>query len=157
MHRFLVKCVCLLTLEVECLWSRIVLGTLFACSEKKSQTRGLKETETGEPVNENALDITNTSVSSTNCGGEPSEDILTATVEAGVVQVVHENYEESSCLSFGVDGVLDGTNLNVGYPKSGDECDCIDMYRLEYHIEGLEAGSYTLNAPGGVSADVVID
>ena len=135
----------------------IVLGTLFACSEKDTDTGSETSTETGEPVNENALDITNTSVSSTNCGGEPSEDIFTATVETGVVQVVHENYQESSCLSFDVDGVLDGTNLNVGYPKSGDECDCIDMYRLEYHIEGLEAGSYTLNAPGGVSAAVVIE
>ena len=70
----------------------IVLGTLFACSEKDTDTSS----------SEGAFDITNTSVSSTDCGGEPSEDIFTATVEAGVVQVVHENYEESSCLSFDV-------------------------------------------------------
>ena len=126
----------------------IVLGTLFACSEKDTDTSSSEEA---------AFDITNTSVSSTNCGGEPSEDIFTATVEAGVVQVVHENYEESSCLSFGVEGELDGSNLTMAYTKSGDECDCIDMYRLEYQIEGLEAGSYTLNAPGWVSASVVIE
>ena len=135
----------------------IVLGVLFACSEKDTDTGSETSTETGEPVNENALDITNTSVSSTNCGGEPSEDIFTATVEAGVVQVVHENFEESSCLSFGVEGELDGSDVNIAYLKSGDECDCIDMYRLEYHIEGLEPGTYTLNALGGVSASVVIE
>ena len=137
----------------------IVLGTLFACSDKDTDTGSEtgEPTETGEPVNENALDVTNTSVSSTDCGGEPSADIFTATVEAGVVQVLHENYEESSCLSFGVEGGLDGSNLNMAYTKSGDECDCIDMYRLEYHIEGLEAGTYTVNAPGGVSASVVIE
>ena len=134
-----------------------VLGTLFACSGKETDTGTETSTETGEPVNENALNITNTDVSSANCGGDPLEDILTVTVEDGVVQVVHENYEESSCLSFGIDGVLDGTNLNVGYPKSGDECDCIDMYRFEYHIEDLEPGTYTLNPPGGVSASVVIE
>ena len=125
----------------------IVLGTLFACSEKDTDTSS----------SEGAFDITNTSVSSTDCGGEPSEDIFTATVEAGVVQVVHENYEESSCLSFDVEGALDGSGLNMDYIKSGEECDCIDMYRFEYHIEGLEAGSYTVNAPGGVSASVVIE
>ena len=135
----------------------IVLGTLFACSDKDADTGTETSTETGEPVNEGALNFTNTSVSSTNCGGEPSEDIFTATVEAGVVQVVHENFEESSCLSFGVEGELDGSNLNMAYTKSGEECDCIDMYRLEYHIEGLEAGSYTVNAPGGMSASVVIE
>lgn len=135
----------------------IVLGTLFACSEKETDTGTETATETGEPVNENALNITNTGVSSANCGEDPLEDILTVTVEDGVVQVVHENYEESSCLSFGIDGVLDGTNLNVGYPKSGDECDCIDMYRFEYHIEDLEPGTYTLNPPGGVSSSVVIE
>ena len=131
-----------------------VLGTLFACSSKETDTGSETSTET---VTENALNITNTDVSSVGCDGDPLEDILTVTVEYGVVQVVHENYEESSCLSFGIDGVLDGANLNVGYPKSGDECDCIDMYRFEYHIEGLEAGSYTLNPPGGVSASVVIE
>ena len=47
--------------------------------------------------------------------------------------------------------------MNIAYLKSGDECDCIDMYRLEYHIEGLEPGTYTLNALGGVSASVVIE
>ena len=125
----------------------IVLGTLFACSEKDTDTSS----------SEGAFDITNTSVSSTDCGGEPSEDIFTATVEAGVVQVVHENYEESSCLSFDIEGDLDGSDVNMDYIKSGDECDCIDMYRLEYHIEGLEVGSYTVNAPGGVSASVVIE
>ena len=135
----------------------IVFSALFACSEKDTDTGSETSTETGEPVNENALDITNTSVSSTNCGEEPSEDIFTATVEAGVVQVVHENYEESSCLSFDVEGELDGSELNMNYIQSGEECDCIDMYRFEYQIEGLEAGSYTLNAPGGVSADVVIE
>ena len=99
----------------------IVLGTLFACSEKDTDTGSETSTETGEPtgepVNENALNVTNTSVSSTDCGGEPSEDIFTATVEAGVVQVVHENYEESSCWSFDVEGELDGSNLNMAYLK----------------------------------------
>ena len=71
--------------------------------------------------------------------------------------MVHENFEESSCLSFGVEGELDGSDVNIAYLKSGDECDCIDMYRLEYHIEGLEPGTYTLNALGGVSASVVIE
>ena len=126
----------------------IVLGTLFACSEKDTDTSSSEGA---------AFDITNTSVSSTNCDGEPLEDIFTATVEAGVVQVVHENYQESSCLSLGVGGNLDGSNLDMAYTKGGDECDCIDMYRLEYHVEGLEAGSYTVNAPGGVSASVVIE
>ena len=126
----------------------IVLGTLFACTSKEADTSA---------VEGSTFEITNTSVSSTNCDGEPSADIFTATVEAGVVQVLHENYEESSCLSFGVEGELDGSNLNLAYIKSGDECDCIDMYRLEYHIEGLEAGSYTVNAPDGMSTSVVIE
>jgi len=126
----------------------IVLTTLFACMSKESDT---------SVVEGSTFEITNISVSSTNCGDEPSADIFTATVEAGVVQVLHENYEESSCLSLGVEGELDGSNLNMAYTKSGDECDCIDMYRLEYDIEGLEAGSYTVNAPGGMSASVVIE
>ena len=126
----------------------IVLGTLFACTSKESDT---------SIVEGSTFEITNTSVSSSDCGNEPSADIFTATVETGVVQVLHENYEESSCLNFGVEGELDGSNLNIAYTKIGEECDCIDMYRLEYHIEGLEAGSYTVNAPGGMSASVVIE
>ena len=126
----------------------IVLATLVACTSKESDT---------SVVERSTFEITNTSVSSTDCGGEPTADIFTATVEAGVVQVLHENYEESSCLSFEVEGELDGSNLDLSYTKSGEECDCIDMYRLEYHIEGLEAGSYTVNAPGGMSASVVIE
>ena len=126
----------------------VLLGTLFACTSKESDT---------SIVEGNTFQITNTSVSSTNCGDEPSADIFTATIDAGVVQVLHENYEESSCLSFGVEGELEGSNLNMSYTKIGDECDCIDMYRLEYHIEGLEVGSYTVNAPGGMSASVVIE
>ena len=126
----------------------IILGTLFSCTSKESDT---------SLVEGSTFDVTNTSVSSTDCGDEPSVDIFTATVEAGGVQVLHENYEESSCLSFGVEGELEGSNLNMSYIKNGDECDCIDMYRLEYHIEGLEAGSYTVNAPGGMSASVVIE
>ena len=126
----------------------ILLGTLFACTSKESDT---------STVEGGTFEVTNTSVSSTDCGGEPSADIFTATVETGVVQVIHENYEESSCLSFAVEGELDGSDVNVVYTKSGEECDCIDMYRFEYHIEGLEAGSYTLNAPGGMSASVVIE
>ena len=126
----------------------IVLTTLFACTSKEADT---------SVVEGSTFEITNISVSSTNCGDEPSADIFTATVEAGVVQVLHENYEESSCLSFGVEGELDGSNLNMVYTKIGDECDCIDMYRLGYDIEGLEAGSYTVNAPGGMSASVVIE
>lgn len=126
----------------------IVLGTLFACASKESDT---------SVVEGSTFEITNTSVSSTDCGGEPTADVFTATVEDGVVQVLHENYEESSCLSFGVEGELDDSNLNLVYTKIGDECDCIDMYQLEYQIEGLEAGSYTLNAPGGMSAAVVIE
>jgi len=125
-----------------------VLGILFACTSKEADT---------SVVEGSTFEITNTSVSSTNCGDEPSADIFTATVETGVVQVLHENYEESSCLSFGVEGEQDGSSLNMAYTKSGEECDCIDMYRLEYHIEGLEAGSYTVNAPGGMSASVVIE
>lgn len=121
---------------------------LVACTTKEADT-GVAET--------NTFEITSTSVSSSDCGGEPSADIFTATVEAGVVQVLHENYEESSCLDFGVEGELDGSTINVTYLKSGDECDCIDMYRFEYHIQGLETGSYILNAPGGVSASVEIE
>ena len=127
----------------------ILLSTLLACSDKSTN-------ETGESTN--VLNITNVSVSSANCDMEEiPEDVLTVTVEAGIVQVVHENYEESSCLSFGVDGVLDASNLNVDYPKSGEECDCIDIYRLEYGIEDLDSGTYTLNAPGGVSASIVVE
>ena len=126
----------------------IVLGTLFACTSKESDT---------SVVEGSTFEITNTSVSSTDCGDEPSADVFTASVEAGAVQVLHENYEESSCLSFRVEGELDGSNLNLTYTKIGDECDCIDMYRLGYDIEGLEAGSYTVNAPGGMSASVVIE
>ena len=121
-------------------------------------TSCLSGTKTPSMKSTNVLNITNVSVSSANCDMEEiPEDVLTVTVEAGIVQVVHENYEESSCLSFGVDGVLDASNLNVDYPKSGEECDCIDIYRLEYGIEDLDSGTYTLNAPGGVSASIVVE
>ena len=127
----------------------ILLSTLLACSDKSTN-------ETGGSTN--VLNITNVRVSSVNCDMEEiPEDVLTVTVEAGIVQMVHENYEESSCLSFGVDGVLDAMNLNVDYSKSGEECDCIDIYRLEYDIEDLDSGTYTLNAPGGVSASIVVE
>ena len=130
----------------------IILITIFACSEKTTDSSS-ETTVSGDELN-----ITNTSVTSSNCAVEEVfDDTLTVSVEDGVVQVIHENYAESSCLSFGVEGVLDGSSLNIEYPKSGAECDCIDLYRLEYSIEDLETGTYTLYYPGGVPATVVVD
>ena len=125
----------------------LLINIIFSCSSTSVDTSS-----------QTTLNITSTSISSTECGIEEIlEDILTVNVEDGVVQVVHENYEESSCLSFGIDGVLEGSNINVEYSKNGEECDCIDLYRLEYSIEDLESGTYTLNSPGGDSTSLVIE
>lgn len=120
----------------------VLLSSLFACSS----------------ADDSVLAITNTSVTSTDCGAEEiPDDILTVAVEDEVVQVVHEHYEESSCLTFDIHGSQDGSNLNIEYSESGAACDCIDLYRLEYYIEDLDPGTYILNPPGGESASVVIE
>jgi hypothetical protein len=138
----------------------ILLSIFIACTEKSADTSTpISNEETGESaVADNSLTITNKSVESTDCGvDEVPDDILTVEVVEGVVQVLHENYEESSCLRFEVEGTLDGDVITVNYPKSGVECDCIDIYQFIYHIEGLEAGVYTLNTPGEASDSFTIE
>ena len=142
----------------------ILFGSVIACSEKNTDTStpiSTEETggETGETaVEDNSVTVTNKSVTSANCDVEEvPEDVLTIEVVEGVVQVLHENYQESACLNFGVEGTLDGDVITMEYPKSGDECDCTDLYRFTYHIEGLDIGTYTFTAPGGVSDTVTIE
>ena len=130
----------------------VILSIILACSEKTT------DSSSGIPVGEVELNISNISVTSINCDvDDVLEDTLTVSITDGFVQVVHENYAESSCLNFGVEGVLEESSISIEYPKSGTECDCLDLYRLEYSIEKLESGSYTLYYPGGVPKDVVIE
>jgi hypothetical protein len=150
----------------------IVFGSILGCSEKDTdtstpisteETGGETGDETGEETGETAVEansiaVTNKSVTSASCDvDEFPEDVLTIEVVEGVVQVLHENYQESACLSFEVEGTLDGDVIAMEYPQSGEECDCTDLYRFTYHIEGLDSGTYTFNAPGGVSDTVTID
>jgi hypothetical protein len=127
----------------------VVLSGLLACGNKNTDT-GMSE--------DNSLKISNVSVSSNDCDWEEDlADVLTVSVEEGAVMVSHENYQYSACVTLDVEVTMDGTSLNITYPSSGSECDCIDVYRLEYQIDNLTVGSYTLNVPGDISETVVIE
>lgn len=127
----------------------VVLNGLLACTNKNVDT-GMNE--------DNGVMISNVSVSSIDCDAEEVlEDVLTLTVEDGAVMVSHENYQYSACVTLDVEGTIDGVSLNIAYPSSGEECDCIDYYSLNYQIDNLSVGSYTLNVPGDISETVVIE
>ena len=105
-----------------------------------------------------AFEITNVDVSSSPCDGEmPPTDEISVTSSNDTVSVTHSNYEDSSCLGFTVSGALDVNTLTIAYSETGEACDCISMYTLNYDIVGLSAGTYTFEFPGNVTEEITIE
>jgi len=127
----------------------VLLTILLACGDKSADTAST--TDVAE------LTVSNVSVFASDCGMASLEDAFTTTVDAGVVKVLHDYYEYSSCVFFDVSATLEDTTITVDYIPTGEECNCIDRYQLNYHLNGLTAGTYTINAPGDVSSSVTID
>ena len=104
------------------------------------------------------FEITNVEVSSAPCDGEmPPADEVSVTSSNGTATVTHSNYEDSSCLGFTVSGDLEGSTLTLTYTETGEPCDCISMYALNYDIIGLASGTYTLEFPGNVTENLTIE
>lgn len=107
---------------------------------------------------ENSFAITNVDVSSVPCDGEePPTDEVTLSVSGGTLNVLHNNYADSSCLGFEVSGEQEGNNITISYTETGEPCDCTSMYTLAYDIEGLSTGSYSLSIPGSSTEEVTIE
>jgi len=100
------------------------------------------------------------SFSVTTCQGDtgsmPSgDDALSASVEGGVISVVHLAVEGNCCpYGWDIGVVTEGSDLNVWYSGDGD-CDCNCLYDLEYSVSGAASGTWTLNA-GGSSLEVTV-
>ena len=121
----------------------------FACNETEKD-----DTAQVEP----SFQITNLQVTSAACDGEEiPEDSYNVSVDGDVANVVHSNFEASSCLDFQVEGLLEGSNLSISYTEQGEACDCISVYTLEYDIENLGSGAYDLNLPGGGNESISIE
>jgi len=129
------------------------LSTLIACQEKS-----VEDTSSDHQANTTPFEITNLTVTSTDCGiEEETEATLTVSVESDIVQIEHRDFTASSCLGFEVEGGLEGTDLTLSYIETGEPCDCISAYTLIYDIQGLDAGTYSMTFPGNLSEDVTID
>ena len=130
-------------------FAMLPLAILFGCADKDETL------DTGST--EDSFIISNLNISSAPCyEEEPPTDVLTVSVEESTVHVLHENYENSSCLSFEVSGLLENSNLTVSYTETGEPCDCNSLYQLEYEIENLPSGSYAINLPNNLTENVDI-
>ncbi len=114
--------------------------------------------EGGEGGDEDGVQVSSFSVNTCqgDTGSMPSgDDALSASVDGGVISVVHLAVEGNCCpYGWDIGVVAEGSELNVWYHGDGD-CDCNCLYDLEYDIAGAESGTWTLNA-GGSSLEVTV-
>jgi len=84
-------------------------------------------------------------------GYTPGPSTLSAQdVGGGQVNVMHESFSVGCCPTFTVQAFLDvqaGT-IDTTYNTQPDPCDCICNLDGTYAIQGVPAGTWTLQAPG---------
>ena len=81
------------------------------------------------------------------------EAIAASDLGGGTIHVLHTGYPASCCLSFSASATLTGDQISATYTPIGDPCDCGCPYTIEYDVNGIPAGTYTLSA-GEVNTSV---
>lgn len=89
-------------------------------------------------------------------GAGTAESFTATDAGGGDIAVVHDGYIADCCLSFDVGATVSGSTVTVEYTPVGDPCDCRCSYDLAYTIDGVGAGTWTVDAPGENSAEVTV-
>lgn len=87
-------------------------------------------------------------------GVEPPS--LTATyLDTDRVAVKETGFEATCCLTLTPELVVDQQTIAVTYAESGDACDCICNYTLDYVLRKVPSGTWTI-ASGDLKTDVTV-
>lgn len=87
-------------------------------------------------------------------GVEPPS--LTATSLGGGKVAVHETgHDATCCLTLVPQIAVDGATITVTYVDTGDPCDCVCTYTIDFTLLAVPSGTWTI-VSGALSTDVTV-
>ena len=88
---------------------------------------------------------------------DPLESTIELAGGVGLIDVVHRDIAGQCCAEWHFEAIATGTAIDVTYfDASDEECDCDCLWTLEYTVDGLAAGDWTVSADG-VQDRVTVD
>ena len=98
-----------------------------------------------------------------NCGPDPEplppEGVIAELAGPSAIQVMHFNFQMGCCPQSEILASSDSaqSTITVTYNLWDDLCDCICDLDAMFTLTGIPAGSWTLELPGGVNREFVIE
>ena len=98
-----------------------------------------------------------------NCGPDPEplppEGVIAELAGPSAIQVMHFNFQMGCCPESEILASSDSaqSTITVTYNLWDDLCDCICDLDAMFTLTGIPAGSWTLELPGGVNREFVIE